>query len=153
MIEQPKTMRLIPAGSFAGRETRESWINDRPEELLRATRAFAAQLGGRLVLDYDHATDFAAPQGRPAPAAAWLFNFRLTNAELWADGEWTEAGAHAVASGEWAYLSPVFDFSRKDRRVMCFPRRAHQQSAALQDGDRPRNRTSFPFPSNFAEQR
>src|ERR1700683_1676361 len=106
--------------------------NDRPQELLRATRALAAQLGGKLVIDYDHATDFAAPKGYPAPAAGWLSNFRLENGgELWADVEWTDAGARAVASREWAYLSPVFNFTNQERRVTILPRGARVHEPAL----------------------
>ena len=128
----PKTIRLIPSGKFSSRDVRAPWINDRPNELLRATQALAAQLGGRLVIDYDHATDFAAPQGRPAPEAGWLRNFRLeSGGELWADVEWTDAGARAVASREWAYLSPVFNFTNKERRVTRFDRAALVNDPAL----------------------
>jgi hypothetical protein len=128
----PKTIRLIPSGKFASRDVRAPWTNDRPNELLRATRALAAQLGGKLVIDYDHATDFAAPKGYPAPAAGWLSNFRLENGgELWADVEWTDAGARAVASREWAYLSPVFNFTNQERRVTRLERAALVNDPAL----------------------
>jgi hypothetical protein len=128
----PKTIHVIPSGKFASRDVRAPWINDRPQELLRATQALASQLGGRLLIDYGHATDFAAPKGYPAPAAGWLSNFRLENGgELWADVEWTDAGARAGASREWAYLSPVFNFTNQERRVTSLQRAALVNDPAL----------------------
>ncbi|HXN85975.1 MAG TPA: hypothetical protein VN867_07880 [Candidatus Binataceae bacterium] len=50
----PKTIHVIPSGKFASRDVRAPWINDRPQELLRATQALASQLGGRLLIDYGH---------------------------------------------------------------------------------------------------
>jgi phage I-like protein len=133
LTELPKTLCLIPTGSFSARDGKSgSWINDRPDVLLEKTRALAAGLGGQLIIDYDHATDLAASKGSPAPAAGWLNNFRLEEGALCANVKWTAAGARAVASGEWAYLSPVFDFTKKGR-VVCFIRAGLTNNPALFD--------------------
>jgi phage I-like protein len=63
--EAPEWVMLIPAGEFSGRDGRG------PFHLTSAARVIAATLALGLTagvpIDYDHATDFAAPNGRPRP--------------------------------------------------------------------------------------
>ena len=51
---------------------------------------FAA--GARLVLDENHSTDLASPEGRPAPAMGWIVALEARDSGLWGRVEWTEAG-------------------------------------------------------------
>src|ERR1700691_4692537 len=88
--EAPAEIMLIPAGKFATRDTRAPYINDDPEAVLEATAALKMERG--LPIDYDHATDLAAPEGRPAPAAGWMTRLFVRAGEIWAAVEWTEAG-------------------------------------------------------------
>ena len=62
-------------------------------------------------IDYDHATDFAAPEGRPAPAAGWIRELAERDGALWGSVEWTPHGAKAITSREYRYISPVFQYS------------------------------------------
>src|ERR1700684_1197492 len=66
----PEWIELLPAGDFAGRDGREPFLLSNPAAVVTATVGLRMDAG--LPIDYDHATDFAAPSGRPAPAAGWI---------------------------------------------------------------------------------
>ncbi len=133
--EAPKVMMLVPAGKVTlrdSRDPREPWLNDQPDAVAAASNALIKNgMSAGLPIDYDHATELAAPHGGPAPAAAWMRDFFVQNGEVWAHVDWTESGAKAAASGEWAYLSPVFDFTKKDRRVVVVRNAAMTNNPAL----------------------
>jgi phage I-like protein len=64
-----------------------------------------------LPIDYDHATDLGAPEGRPAPAAGWICALEDRGGALWGKVEWTAHGADAVGTREYRYISPVFEYA------------------------------------------
>src|SRR3546814_18307145 len=59
-------------------------------------------------MDYDHATDLAAPEGRPAPAAGWIEALEDRSDGIWGRVTWTPHGAQALKNREYRFLSPVF---------------------------------------------
>ena len=63
----PEWIELLPAGVFYGRDGRGPFRLDDPDAVIESTDAL--QMNAGLPIDYDHATDFGAPEGRPAPAA------------------------------------------------------------------------------------
>jgi phage I-like protein len=83
-----------------------------------------------LVLDYDHSTDLAAPEGRPAPAAGWLKEFKVEHGAIFARIEWTKDAAEAVKQKKYRYVSPVFEHS-KDGKVERILRAALTNNPAL----------------------
>ncbi len=134
--EPPKSIMVVPAGRVELRDqgdTREPWTNDEPEMVVARTMALmtAGGMTAGLPIDYDHATDLAAPHGAPAPAAGWMKRFFVQAGEVWADVDWTTSGAAAIAEGAWRYFSPVFDFTPKDRRVLLIKRAALTNNPAL----------------------
>ncbi len=66
-----------------------------------------------LPIDYDHATDFGAPEGRPAPAAGWIRELAIRTGALWGRVEWTARAADSIVAREYRYVSPVFQFDPK----------------------------------------
>src|SRR5581483_4779140 len=50
-------------------------------------------------------------QGRPAPAAGWICELAAREGALWGRVEWTPHGAMAIASREYRYISPVFQYT------------------------------------------
>jgi len=106
----PKWIELLPAGDFAGRDGRGPFRLSNPEAVIAATGGLRMDAG--LPIDYDHATDFAAPVGRPAPAAGWIRAIEVRNGALWGQVEWTRHGAAAVLTHEYRYISPVFEYSQ-----------------------------------------
>jgi phage I-like protein len=70
-----------------------------------------------LPIDYDHATDFGAPEGRPAPAAGWIRELEVRGGGVWGRVEWTARAASSIVAREYRYVSPVFQFDPKDGSV------------------------------------
>ncbi len=111
----PEWIQLIPAGSFHGRDGRGPYVLCDPEAVISATNALLMRAG--IPIDYDHATDFGAPQGSPAPAAGWLTEFAIRNGAIWGRVEWTERAAGAIRAHEYRYISPVFQYSPNDGTI------------------------------------
>lgn len=106
----PEWIELLPAGDFAGRDGRGPFRLSHPGKVIAATDGLRMEAG--LPIDYDHATDFAAPAGRPAPAAGWIRAMEVRDSALWGRVEWTRHGAAAVLTHEYRYISPVFEYSQ-----------------------------------------
>lgn len=111
----PDWIELLPAGVFNGRDGRGPFRVEDPADVIAATRALAMAAG--LPIDYDHATDFGAPAGRPAPAAGWIVAFAVRAGAVWGRVEWTVRAAAAIAAREYRYVSPVFQFDPASGRV------------------------------------
>ncbi len=105
----PEWVMLIPAGEFSGRDGRGPFRLANAERVIAATEALGLTAG--VPIDYDHATDFAAPKGRPAPAAGWIRELEERAGALWGRVDWTPHGAKAITSREYRYLSPVFQYA------------------------------------------
>src|SRR6266851_1770818 len=124
----PEWIELIPAGKFSAVDGRGPFLNDDAESVVAASIAKMPQVG--LVLDYDHSTDLAAPEGRPAPAAGWLKQFKIERGAIFARIEWTDEAAAAVKEKKYRYVSPVFEHS-KDGKLLCILRAALTNNPAL----------------------
>src|ERR1700693_6392182 len=105
----PEWIELLPAGEFVGRDGRGPFRVSNAEAVIAATDALRMEAG--LPIDYDHATDFAAPSERRAPAAGWIRAIEVREGALWGKVEWTTHGSAAVAAHEYRYISPVFEYS------------------------------------------
>jgi phage I-like protein len=105
----PEWVMLIPAGEFSGRDGRGPFRLANAARVIAATEALGLTAG--VPIDYDHATDFAAPKGRPAPAAGWIRKLEARDGALWGCVDWTPHGAKAITSREYRYISPVFQYS------------------------------------------
>ena len=114
-LAPPEWIQLIPAGSFHGRDGRGPYVLSDPEAVIAATRALRMRAG--IPIDYDHATDFGAPQGSPAPAAGWITEFAIRNGAIWGRVEWTERAAGAIRAHEYRYISPVFQYAPGDGAI------------------------------------
>lgn len=114
-VAAPEWIELIPAGLFFGRDGRGPYRFDEPGAVIAATEALRMDAG--IPIDYDHATDFAAPEGRPAPAAGWIRELKVRSGALWGRVEWTDRAARAISEREYRYISPVFQYSRENGNV------------------------------------
>jgi phage I-like protein len=128
--DAPEWIELIPAGKFSAVDGRGPFENDDPDSIVAASIAKMPQVG--LVLDYDHSTDLAAPEGRPAPAAGWLKQFKVERGAIFARIEWTADAAEAVKEKKYRYVSPVFEHS-EDGKVERILRAALTNNPALID--------------------
>jgi phage I-like protein len=114
-VAPPEWIQLLPAGSFHGRDGRGPYALSDPEAVINATMALRMRAG--IPIDYDHATDFGAPQGNPAPAAGWITEFAIRDGALWGRVEWTERAAGAIRAHEYRYISPVFQYAPGDGTI------------------------------------
>ncbi|AWB06806.1 hypothetical protein A6A40_17290 (plasmid) [Azospirillum humicireducens] len=110
----PRRIRLLPAGAVQPNDGRAGWTVKDAAAVVAASLATAPH--GLLAIDYDHAADLAAPKGGTAPAAGWITGLQVTAYGIEADVEWTEAGARAIASKEYRFISPSF-LHTEDRQV------------------------------------
>ncbi len=111
-VSAPEWIELLPAGVFYGRDGRGPFRLDDPDAVIASTTAM--QMNAGLPIDYDHATDFGAPEGRPAPAAGWIRELEVRGGAVWGRVEWTARAATSIVAREYRYVSPVFQFDPKD---------------------------------------
>ena len=104
----PEWIELLPAGVFYGRDGRGPFQLDDPHAVIESTHAL--QMNAGLPIDYDHATDFGAPEGRPAPAAGWIRELQVRGGAVWGRVEWTARAADSIVAREYRYVSPGFQF-------------------------------------------
>jgi hypothetical protein len=98
------------------------------EDLASIVANFRKRGTGDVVIDYDHSTVYAAGSGAAAPAAGWLK--KIDDAPdakgvLWGWAEYTERGGRMVAAREYKYVSPVIEWSVRDKST------GEQQGATL----------------------
>lgn len=108
----PDWIQLIPVGEVVGRDGRK-WNNPDPQAVITQTNA----MGRDVPLDWEHATEHKAPKGEEAPAAAWFAEFKTEDGFIWGKLDWNERGRASVANREYRYISPVFDYTKKDFQV------------------------------------
>lgn len=76
----------------------------------------AYQAGGKDILfDYDHKCLGGFLSDADSRAAGWGKAMRLENGKLFVEMEPTPRGKDAIESGEYKYLSPVFEYMRKNK--------------------------------------
>lgn len=99
--DPPKRIVVLPSGpEIRGRDGRAWAVKDRA--------AILAQLSQRpILLDENHASVHAAPNGQPSPAAGWLSDFSFTDQGLEAAVEWTPYGLDLFSKKAYRYVSPA----------------------------------------------
>lgn len=118
--EVPEWVELIPAGRrVVGRDGRE-WVMSSPDAVVTQTNAYLAGLDA--VVDWEHASDRAAPEGKPAPAGGWIKEFEVRNGAIWGRVEWVEEARNQIADKKYRYISPVFSFDRQTHEIIRIDR-------------------------------
>lgn len=112
----PDWVHLLPAGQILTHDGRGPYVAD----LNRLAANFTE--GTRLVLDENHSTDLAAPNGLPAPAMGWIVQVQVRDSGLWGRVEWTDAGKALVASKAYRGISPVLQMEKGTNRVLALQR-------------------------------
>jgi hypothetical protein len=91
------------------------------EMAAQAVAAFVAG-GRRLAIDYEHQTiggEFNRRADQLAPAAGWIGKLEVRTDGLWATAvEWTARARELIGSGEYAYFSPVIDWTDETRTAV-----------------------------------
>lgn len=112
----PDWIELIPTGpTITGRDGR-TWLWDEIAHQLVLTAFASREIDA--VIDWEHSTEIAAPQGAPAPAAGWIDQLELRGGALWGHVTWTPRAGEQVAAREYRFVSPVFDYDDTYRRIL-----------------------------------
>lgn len=117
-------MLLIPAGTFRSHDGRPEGVSGWHLTAELAARVIENRQarGTAIVIDWEHATLHRAKKGDEAPAAGWIDPADLA----WREGvgivalryTWTPRAEAQVATDEYRYGSPVFQFSRQTGDVL-----------------------------------
>ncbi|WP_417880327.1 phage protease [Vibrio sp.] len=102
--EQGVWLPMIPAGTFAGVDSR-SWTNNNPEQVI-------ARFTQKRPFDIEHSTHIKAPKGEPAPAYGWITKAENRNGEIWGFIEWNDDGAQLIDEKKYAFYSPSFTYDK-----------------------------------------
>jgi phage I-like protein len=125
--QAPQWVQLLPVGEITPVDGREPWTCNNPDAVIAASQSRLA----RMQTDYDHGSDTSGS----SRAAGWIKELKASgpNGEpgIWARMDWTEAGGKAVASKEYRFLSPVFNFRKDTRQVTDILRAALTNNPAL----------------------
>lgn len=108
-----KRFRIVPFGSFKGRDGRGPWhLKDKAhaEQVIAATKAFLN--GVEMLVNYDHQSEYAAVPGvgGVAKAAGWINpdTLEVGSDGIYASAEWTAPAEAALQAREYRYYSPHF---------------------------------------------
>lgn len=85
-----------------------------------------------LPIDYEHQTDLAAENGRPAPAAGWISQLSVRADGIWALVDWTAKARAMLAAREYRYISPTFMADKDTGTVRVILRAALTNNPALE---------------------
>lgn len=109
-------MQVTPAQDFLPSDGREMDVPTWRIDEVKAQRVIAALAATTTppVVDYEHQTLHKETNGQPAPAAGWIHGLRwVKDKGLYALVELTARAAGMIASREYLYFSPVFEYSKK----------------------------------------
>lgn len=113
-------VHLVPSGTFKGRDGRGPFTLADANAVIQASREFAGTR--QIPIDYEHQIDFAAKNGKPAPAAGWIKGLQARADGIWGQVKWTKKAAQHIASGEYRYISPVLFIAKGE--IKYLPRAA-----------------------------
>jgi phage I-like protein len=108
----PDWIELIPAGARVDGRDGRTFTSSDLTALVANTQSYNA--GRDLVVDFEHATDRAAPAGQMAPAAGWINELAVRAGSIWGKVAWTAKARAMIAAREYRYISPVFMSTKGD---------------------------------------
>ena len=103
---------VLPAGNYGVLTTVDGRGPYRVSDPAGLARESLQAAGGRMPIDENHATDLAAPQGRPAPARGWATQLEARDDGVYAHVEWSAPGAALMSERAYRFISPVFVHDR-----------------------------------------
>lgn len=109
----PEWIMLLPVGEQVTGHDGRTFVVDRPQLIIDAFIA-----GGRpIAIDYEHASEIAAREGNPAPAAGWIEEMVIKDAAIFGRVAWTPKGGQMVRDREYRFISPALIHERQVPRV------------------------------------
>lgn len=107
--QAPEWIELLPAGpDIKGRDGR-AWRLTNPATVAEAFK----QQGISLVIDYEHSTEVAAPNGVESPAAGWVEDVQVRDdGSVWGKVDWTPKANNSIVDKEYRFISPAFSHTK-----------------------------------------
>ena len=115
----PEWIHLLPSGKFSGEDGRGPYQVGDATELIRTSLAT-----GKLPVDENHATDLGAVSGAASPARGWITAMEARPDGIWGRVDWTPAGRQLLQDHAYRHISPTFEHSPRDGRVVRILRAA-----------------------------
>lgn len=109
----PDWVHLLPAGPAISTHDGRAYRMDDPGQVVAASLEASRDRGA--VIDENHATDLAAPNGQPAPARGWLTSFEARADGVWGKVCWNAAGRALMEEHAYRGISPVILHDKKNR--------------------------------------
>lgn len=101
----PEVITLMSVGRNDGRDGRLFFVTN-AEDVIRQTDEY--RIGADLPIDYNHQSEYARENGRPAPASGWMKSFFIQDGYICAHVEWTPKAREQIKNREFRFISPVF---------------------------------------------
>ncbi|TAN61076.1 MAG: hypothetical protein EPN20_12920 [Magnetospirillum sp.] len=105
----PEWVKLFEYGTIRGRDGRGPYVlrdHAHGQQVVATTVAY--QMGADLPIDYEHQTQLAPTNGKPAPAAGWIKGLEARTDGIYAQVDWTAPAAQRIGAKEYRYISPAF---------------------------------------------
>ncbi|MFT8515610.1 MAG: phage protease [Acetobacter persici] len=109
----PEWIHLTPAGTFGGKDGRGPFTLKDPQAVIQRSMHM---VGGKMVVDENHATHVAGPKGESTPAVGWVVELHARKDGIWGRVEWTRRGAELMSDHAYRGISPAIG-SRPDGTV------------------------------------
>ena len=112
--EPPEWVPLVPAGTDIKAHDGRKFSNSDPQGVVDRFLKDPRDLA----IDYEHAGEIRAPEGKEAPAAGWVVAMEIRDGAIWGRVEWTPRGAESLRTREYRYISPAFRMAKKNHKVI-----------------------------------
>ena len=81
------------------------------DDLKQMVANFSARKNGKVVVDYEHASENPkVAKGNPIPAAGWIEAMELVGATVFASVDWTKEAATMIKDKAYRFVSPAIDW-------------------------------------------
>jgi Mu-like prophage I protein len=88
------------------------------EDLQSIESNFRKRKNGRVVVDYEHASEMPSiARGGPVPAAGSVEHVEVIGSTLYGDLDLTKRARKLIEDGEYMYLSPAIDWGAEDKKT------------------------------------
>lgn len=118
----PEWVHLMPAGVSQTVNGTGPFVLDAAEIEAVIAASLKSSPDGKLVIDLNHSTDLAAPNGQPSPAQGWIEALEHRTDGLYGRVAWTDAGRTTLNGRAYRFISPVVTYARSTGKIIALLR-------------------------------
>ena len=122
--EVPEWVHLLPAaqGQIRTHDGRGPYRVVDPAAIIAASLTSDPRDGAGLIIDENHASDIAAPQGQPSPARGRITGMEARPDGIWGRVDWNPSGRALMEDRAYRGISPVITYDPKTGTVQSILR-------------------------------